>query len=142
MSYVWVKQLYLSDSCLLNSRVTDKQGDRTAMVALCDRRPGRKAEDPSKPTERYRRSECPLKAAELLTMVTVQVFTTMSVECVSDALCCDTVLSPALGSILNMETTCSSGTWLPTYRIIRSHNPESHNIKITFKTRHCTARVT
>ena len=69
-------------------------------------------------------------------------FDGVSVECVSDALCRDAVQFPTSGSILNMETTCSSGTWLPTYRIIRSHTPESHNIKITFRTRHCTAHVT
>jgi hypothetical protein len=68
MSYGWVKQLYLSGSCLLNPRITDKHGDRT-MVELCDRRPGRcvrnsrRTEDPSKTEERNRRSECPTQGS-------------------------------------------------------------------------------
>ena len=92
MSYGWVKQLYLSDCCLLNPRVTDKHGDRTTVVELCVRRPGRcvrnprRTEDPSKTAERYRWNECPLNADELLIMVSVQVLTMMSVECVSDTL--------------------------------------------------------
>jgi len=58
---IWLGETTVpNDCCLLNPRVTNKHGDQTAVVELCDRRPGiyvrnpRRTEDPSKTAERYR----------------------------------------------------------------------------------------